>query len=398
MATWLTTSLVCAGTIFHPAIALGTKESAAPVSSAPTSAMPTVGAEPKAAARCFPTDPQPGAGVEDPFRSPAPRATELNAEGKVLYRQGRWDEARAKYRAAEDVDPTFLAPALNVACSYVRQERFSEAMTEALRLLERGYVPWASEILSAADLGALKVRPEMEQLRRAMDESRRRWSEGLTNDLLFVARMRAPLKIAGDATGVNVLGPRQEVFAWSPRTLRYRQITTEDGRVVGLARSPDRRKIAYFTAEKLVLSGDGAPALRGLIITELDLATLTRTDRAPIGHDVTRLEVLARGGAFFYRVLPAKQTPLDFVLAEGKVEPRPFPQLPPHSNMVAVLTGRGAVPVARSPLPGGCRGWSRDVVAPRSSSRSIEVMPFGERRRFVIGQPHGAGHTGLAIP
>lgn len=319
----------------------------------------------------------------------------------MLYRQGRWDEARAQYRAAEAADPSFLAPALNVACSYVRQERFAEAMGEALRLLDRGYVPWASEILSAADLGALKVRPEMEQLRRAMDDSRRRWAEGLPDDLLFVARLRAPLKIAGDASGVNVLGPRQEVFAWSPRTLRYRQITTEDGRVVGLARSPDRRKIAYVTAEKLVLGADAPPALRGLVITELDLPTLTRTERAAVEGDVTRLEVRARGGAFTYRALRTNETPLTFVLAEGKILGRSVPPVqrgPQGSKPVAVLSGRGTDPVVRTPLPGDCRGASRDTVASPDTPRFVEVTPAGQRRRLILGQTHGAGHTGLPIP
>ncbi|HEY8925957.1 MAG TPA: hypothetical protein VIU64_16345, partial [Polyangia bacterium] len=62
-------------------------------------------------------------GVVDPFHVPSDEAKRLNADALIAYRQGRWDEARGQYRAAEKADPAFLAPALNVACSFVRQER-----------------------------------------------------------------------------------------------------------------------------------------------------------------------------------------------------------------------------------------------------------------------------------
>src|SRR4051794_4852456 len=74
-------------------------------------------------------------GVVDPFHVPTDEAKRLNSDALVAYRQGRWDEARAKYRAAEAADRAFLAPALNVACSFVRQERLAAALDEVRRLL-----------------------------------------------------------------------------------------------------------------------------------------------------------------------------------------------------------------------------------------------------------------------
>ena len=59
---------------------------------------------------CLPAGGGTGPAWRDPFRAPAPAATELNAAAKVLYRQGKWEEARAQYRAAEAADPDFLAP------------------------------------------------------------------------------------------------------------------------------------------------------------------------------------------------------------------------------------------------------------------------------------------------
>ena len=75
----------------------------------------------------------------------------------LLPRTGNGRKRASKYRAAEAADPEFLAPRLNVACSFVRQERFAEATAEVEALLARAYVPWAREVLEAADLGALKV-------------------------------------------------------------------------------------------------------------------------------------------------------------------------------------------------------------------------------------------------
>ena len=113
---------------------------------------------------CLPPKPAPGPGVADPFRAPDPQATELNAAAKVLYRQGKWEEARREYRAAAAADPSFLAPRLNIACSFVRQERFAEAVSEVRALIATAYVPWSREVLEAADLGALKVQPQMAEV------------------------------------------------------------------------------------------------------------------------------------------------------------------------------------------------------------------------------------------
>ena len=64
----------------------------------------------------------PGPGVVDPFHVPSDAAKQLNADALAFYRQGRWDEARAKYQAALAADPDFLAPAMNIACSFVRRQ------------------------------------------------------------------------------------------------------------------------------------------------------------------------------------------------------------------------------------------------------------------------------------
>jgi hypothetical protein len=234
-----------------------------------------------------------GPGSLDPFRPPAPRAVELNAAGLVPYRQGKWEEARAQYRAALAADSEFLAPRLNIASSFVRQERFAEATAEVVALLDLAYVPWAREVREAADLGALKARPEGKEIERAMAASASKWGEGLDASELFVARLRPPLHVP-DGAGTFILNPRQEVWAYAPRTRRYRQLTAEDGHVVALARSADRRRILYVTAEKLVRGArPDDVALRGVAIHELTLATMVASPPARVPGDVRRLEIFS---------------------------------------------------------------------------------------------------------
>jgi hypothetical protein len=353
------------------------------------------------AAACFPATPSAGPGVADPFRLPARAATQLNADGKVLYREGRWDDARAKYRAAEAADPEFLAPALNVACSFVRQERFAEATAEVKRILERAYVPWNAEVLSAADLGALKVRPEMKEIRAALDAGRRRWSEGLADDVLFVARTRPALGLGGVPIGVLVLGPRQEIFAWSAATGRYRQLTTEEGRVLALARSADGRRIAYVTAEKLVRREGGRAALRGVVVTELDLATLLPSVRAPLGGgDITQLTVAARGPrAFVYGV--NRDGDSEALAASGERLVLAAAPLGRRDRVLVKLTGQGVAPLAGGaapPIPGACQGTVRDGKS-GSGTPVVLVKPSGAKAAAIpIGGPFGAGLGGLPLP
>ena len=368
---------------------------------------------PAAAAGPGPTcpiaEPKPGPGAVDPFRSPDPRATALNADGKTLYRQGRWDEARAQYRAAEAADPEFLSPALNVACSYVRQERFVEATTEVLRLLDRAFLPWSREVLAAADLGALKVQPQMEQVRQALAAGARRWGAGLENDLLFVARQREPLRLppAPDGAGpvVLVLGLHQEVFAWSPGTGRYRQLTAEDGRVLAFAPSPDRRRILYVTADKLVRRANGPSALRGVALHTLELPTMTVGPPVPLEGDLTRLAIVPLAAGFGFDVEGDKLTggfTLDGPGAHLVPGRRPDQKRAAAAGRLVVLTSAGVPPGPPRALP--FNEICPLVVRPASNGDRISVIEVrpavhGENSApLILGPRFGAGLSGLSIP
>jgi hypothetical protein len=360
---------------------------------APAALLVMLGAA-RAAEPCLAPAARPGLGTPDPFRGPDAEATELNAAGKTLYRQGRWEEARARYRAAAAADPEFLAPRLNVACSFVRQDQFRQAADEVLALISRAYVPWAREVLEAADLGALKVRPEMTEIQRAMDDAAARWGSDLEDGVLFIARQRAPLRVPDQGAGVFILNPHQEVWAFSPRTARYRPLTAEDGHVLLLARAPDGRRIAYVTADKLV-RGAGAPALRGVALHALTVATMVADPPARIEGDVTSLEIGAAAdpAAFAVRVRGDK-TNGAFELGGGIL--RPMPDGGRRGPGLGLLTGRGAGPARPQRLPGSCALVARDAPGADGARRVLLGGPGQKAAALKSGA--GAGLVGLPIP
>jgi hypothetical protein len=345
---------------------------------------------------CLPEPAAPGLGTVDPFHVPAATATELNTAAKVLYRQGKWEEARGQYRAALAADPDFLAPRLNIACSFVRQERFTEATAEARALLEQAYVPWAREVLEAADMGALKVRPEMKEFRAAMAEAARKWGEGLSDSVVFVARQRPPLRVPPTGEGVFILNPHQEVYAFIAETGRFRQLTAEDGRVIALARSADRRRIAYVTAEKLVRGSKGELALRGVALGELSLPTMVALPPVRIDGDVQKLDIGEAPGGFAFHVTGerlngfyrrgAGDVLAPFSTAESHRGMRKLTQLTPQGTALATSLGDPRA---------GCAGATERVGAGGVHTLVIRARGRADRR---LGEKLGAGFAGLPLP
>lgn len=348
---------------------------------------------------CFPAGVSDGPGVANPFRPADPKAAALNADAKAPYRRGEWDEARRLYQQALAVDPDFLAPRLNIACSLVRQERFAEAATEASRLVAAAYVPWAREIAEAADMGALKTRPEMATLRAAETAAAQRWSAGLGDDLLFVARLHAPLRVPETGAGVFVLGPRQEVFAWSPSTNRYRQLTSTDGRVLALLPARDRRHVLYVTAEKVVRAAGGATpdALRGVVLHRLDLSSLMTTEPLALAGDITRLELHPGPAATFRLRIAGDRAAGTFALgaAAGKLTPAAPPPLRDRDSVV--LSPGGVVGPAEVTLAGACPLRARDVhPSEKGQPPGIEIVARG-KKAFLLAPTLGAGVSGLPL-
>ena len=239
---------------------------------------------------CPALSPAPGAlGMSAVGKVPATAAMQRNSDGKKLYRQERWEEAREKYRAALAADPDFLGAQLNLACSFSRQQRYDEAADEAAKLIRTAFVPWNREVREAADLGILQDQSVYAKLEAEAAEAARAWGAEALRGVPLVARTKPPLKVTGE--GVLVLGLNQEAFAWVPETGRFVQLTAEDGRVLALAVSDNGQRMVYVLGGKLVRTPGRPDLLRGLSVRVLDLATSTPGKPVPLPGDLAKVQI-----------------------------------------------------------------------------------------------------------
>jgi hypothetical protein len=196
-------------------------------------------------------------------------------------------------------------------------------------------------------------------------------------------------------------------------TGRYRQITAEDGRVVAMAQSVDRRRILYVTADKLVRNPQAPPTLRGVVLHSLELPAMVPGGTVALGPDDVRRLAIDPTAAGFGLTIEAGQLSGSFRLAgdgdQLHPDPRPARGRSPGGSGVGpndrsvVLTAAGVTAGPARPLAGDGRchltarpGASREGIA------TIEIVPAGRKNPaappLVLRPRFGAGLGGLSIP
>jgi hypothetical protein len=343
---------------------------------------------------CQTAQPQ-GPGTATLVIKPSTEAFEKNRAGFAAYRQRQFAAARASYAAALVADPNFLAPRLNIACAFTQEERFADAVAAAGELAQRGFVPWGREIEQAADLAPLRIRAEFQTLKASLAAAGRTWGAALfdgPSSFVFVARTAPPVTLVG--TGVLVLAPSQEVFAYLPNSGGYRQLTNEDGRVLAAARSPNGRELIYVRGSKLTRVTGQPDRLRGLTVRRLALADMTLGPPVPVPGDVERLGLgFSQDGGVHVTVASADASPSRWMLENAALADAGFSKAP---RDLVVLTPAGVTSGARLAVhhpDGRCRYVAADV---RSEARGTQqIMISAGRRRFALLAPDGAGLHGL---
>jgi len=345
------------------------------------------------------------AGVADPFHQARAAASVANEKASLLYRQQKWEEAKGLYREALREDPAFLAPRLNLACAFVRQERWADAANEVVGLLHEAYVPWSREVAEAADLGALRDRPEMKAVDEALTRERMRWTDGLGQEaLFFVGRSRAPVRMPPETQGVFILGLRQEAYAYLPARGVYRQLSATDGRLLALLPSSRSTWLAVVTGEKLVRL-HGRTAVRGLTVEQWELPSLRVKGRWRAPFDVERLALWERGISLHVAADPGADPGAGpgtagggtkagwgtaFRMVEGE---HPVDVPPPRAEESALLVdGAGAHLGRRFPLEVGhgvCRWQASAITGGAGTAARIELRRKGSPP-LVLAPPHGA--------
>ena len=320
---------------------------------------------------------------------PAEEAMRRNGQGKQLYRQERWTEARAQYRAALAADPDLLGAALNVACSYSRQARYVEAADEAAKLIRLAYVPWSREVEEAADLGILNAQPSFAKIITARKEAAEIWGRRVRDGVLFVARTKPPLRVIGE--GVLALGLNQEIFAWIPETGRYFQVTAEDGHVLAFVASADGRRIAYLLASKLVRTARGAGRLRGLSLRVLDLVTMSLGRPVPLPGDIEKAQLWFPAQPEL-KVVDAAGVQSTYRLMPGGLEAAPRIAAGANASSV-VLTGKGVEPRTLKVKRAKCR-FTLSTKLDATGLWHVQVKP-GRGKPFLLDTRYGAGLGGM---
>ena len=338
-----------------------------------------------------------GLGQPQVGHRPPQSAMDLNRAGKVLYREGRFAEARAKYDLARKADPDFVAPWLNLACAYAREDRFAEATEQAVALIRHAYVPGAREVMEAADLGALQIRPQwLAKLKAALAESSTEWGRAAQEGLFFVARGQPPVKLEGQ--GVLVLGMNQEIYAWLPRSGRYLPITAEDGRVLAFVRSRDGRQIVFVRAGRLVRTSGQPDLLRGLAVRQIDLPSMTLGPVVELPGDVRRLNLWSSDRGTVDMEVARPEGGLDKFRFDGqRLEPagafRGRFSAGVHS---VILTAAGVAPTSRVVANDGC-GFSAQDEPDAQGLPRIRVRAHRGKGDFLDAH-YGAGLDGLPFP
>lgn len=332
------------------------------------------------------------AGIGVPVAS---AAMDLNREGKALYRDGRFTEARAKYSQALAADSDFLAAWLNRACALARQENFEQATQEAAALIRHAYVPWGREVMEAADLGALQIRPQwMSALQSTLAEAAPAWGKAVQAGVLLVGRSEPPVKLQGQ--GVLVLRLNQEVYAWIPPTGRFLQVTSEDGRVLAFARSQDGRKLVLLLAGRLLRTPGAPDLLRGLGVRELDLDRMVSGPVVKLPSDAREVSFWPATGTTILRVTGPLGSSGLFRFDGKSLEPagsgfsRPLP-----GARVVRLTNRGVLAPASQEANADCGFSISDELDPKASR--VRVQPR-KGKPFFLDARYGAGLAGLPFP
>jgi hypothetical protein len=323
---------------------------------------------------------------------PSAAAYALNKEGRQAYRERRWEDARRRYRAAHAADPAFVAPLLNVACSFVQEGRFGEGAAAAAELVGTRFVPWARHVRTSADLAPLHPRREMAVLEAALSRAAVAWGESVLPGLFFIARTQPPVRIG--ERGTFVLSPHQEIFAWAPDTGRYRQVSAEDGRVLAFVRSRSGRRLVYVLGGK-VIRGDGPPRLRDLALRAIELPTMALGPPVPLGGDAEEIALAFEDeAAASLRVRRGGRS--EAFRFDGRALLEAATGAPAGRSGI-VLGAAGVAAQGPSRRAGGDCGFDAADVRTAEGAEAVQVRPL-RGRAFLLRQRYGAGLHGLPFP
>jgi len=175
-----------------------------------------------------------------------------------------------------------------------------------------------------------------------------------------------------------------------PGTGRFRQLTAEDGHVLAVARSADRRRILVVTAQTLI-RGD-KPGLDGVAVRELTLTTMSASPPVSVPGPLADLSVQLTAHGFVLEVRDGAADRSFTLSSEGTLVPA---RSLAKASDVAFVNASGVLPVDGQSIGGPCGVTARDRDHLGGALRLIEVKAHGRSR--TIGEPFGAGLAGIPL-
>ena len=200
--------------------------------------------------------------------------------------------------------------------------------------------------------------------------------------------------------------PASCTWVWSRRSSpgirasgRIRQVTAEDGRVLGFVASPDGQALFYLRAGKLIRNPGQPDRLRDLTLRRLDLPSMALSTPLRLPGDIQSLQLAAAPGTAVELLLSSDAGVQRWRSDGRRLESQGRAQLR-RTDQPGTLTldGRGATGHAANQLerPPAAR-FKRATSASRWTA-ARRADPTAGGRRLLAAGPRRGGPAGAALP
>lgn len=198
----------------------------------------------------------------EPFAKLSNAAAKPFNSGYASLKAKKYEEAAALFTEVTTALPDYLPARFQAARAYLQAANSVGTRQQLEELLSRNFIAYSGKAASK-EFAVFRTSPEWPAYQQAEARIRTAYSQGLGQDLVFVARSGSfdpptftPSAGAKKGLADATLETKQEVYHFDPDHGRYRPLTATDGRVLAALRSGDGKRLAFVTASRVQADGD----------------------------------------------------------------------------------------------------------------------------------------------
>ena len=227
-------------------------------------------------------------GMADPFPHLSNQAGKSFNGGWAAMKAKKYEDAATAFSAVVTELPDYLTARFQAARAQLLANNATAARQELEELLARNFIAFAGRAENGKEFASFRTSPEYPAYEKAVVRLRSAYAQGLDRGFTLVARssgLDAPPSFApGKTPGVGEakLELKQEAYHYDIDANRYRPLTATDGHVVAALRSPDGKRLAFLSADK-VESKEGKNYFAAPQFGFVDLTTLETAGPLPLG-------------------------------------------------------------------------------------------------------------------